>query len=205
MAYVALLAGVLAGCSGSAEDGDAKSPVKATAKATATASASATVSKTAEPGGSIGAAGSACELPVTFDTAAEWTAESVQAELTQGPVTLRCEIDAKPAGSVGFLRAWTGKPGDADARSVLEGFLAAVEGATVSEERYSTFKTGDLTGAQVTYIDTNEILDEPKEESALAVITTDGPVVLHLGGMDTEEHRDMLPAFELAKSTLREG
>ncbi|MFD5348217.1 lipoprotein [Streptomyces anulatus] len=36
-----------------------------------------------------------------------------------------------------------------------------------------------------------------------AVATPDGPVVVHLGGMDTEEHTAMLPAFELAKKTLK--
>jgi len=35
------------------------------------------------------------------------------------------------------------------------------------------------------------------------VSTADGPVVLHLGGMDTAEHTAMLPAYELAKQTLR--
>ena len=44
-----------------------------------------------------------------------------------------------------------------------------------------------------------------KEQRALAVTTKRGPVVLHLGGLDTEEHRAMLPAYELAKRTLRAG
>jgi hypothetical protein len=213
MAYVALLAGVLAGCSEATEEGDAKASSKSSA------SASATGSKSVESGGSIGAAGSACELPVGFDIAEEWKAEAVDnapstsgtgdAEdeladlvLTQGPVSLVCEIDAKPAGNIGFLRVWTGKPGSADARTVLEEFLADEAGAKASKTRYSTFKTGDLAGVEVTYLSTVELLDETKEESALAVITPDGPVVLHLGGMDTEEHQEMAPALDLAKKTL---
>jgi hypothetical protein len=153
-------------------------------------------------------------LPVTFDIAAEWTAEAVgddeevsqeiaDAVLRQGPVALVCEVDAKPAGSIGFLRAWTGEPGDDDARTVLEAFVAAQGG--VSKEEYGTFTAGGLTGAEVTYRYSDEFLEESKEERALAVTTAQGPVVLHLGGLDTEEHRAMLPAYELARKTLRPG
>nr|WP_222110008.1 lipoprotein [Streptomyces cupreus] len=197
---------LLTGCSSGSQDNDAK--------ASASASATAKESAVADSGRSIGAKGSACELPVTFDIAEEWTAEAVgsdsevsqdvaDAVLRQGPVALVCEVDAKPAGNIGFLRAWTGEPGDDDARSVLEAFVAAQGG--VSKEKYGTFTAGDLTGAEVTYVYSNEFLEESKEESALAVTTPQGPVVLHLGGMDTEEHEAMLPAFELAKKTLRTG
>ncbi|MDN3029105.1 lipoprotein [Streptomyces sp. S.PB5] len=213
MACAAMLAGVLAGCSESTEKGDATSASKASSKASASASAAGGV----ESGGSVGAAGSACELPVGFDIAEKWKAEAVdnapsgtgQAEdeladlvLTQGPVSLVCEIDAKPAGNIGFLRAWTGKPGGADARTVLEEYVADEPGAKVSKERFSTFKAGDLAGVEVKYLTTVEFLDETKENSALAVVTPDGPVVLHLGGLDSDEHQGMLPAFELAKKTL---
>ncbi|MER5194152.1 lipoprotein [Streptomyces sp. NPDC002755] len=172
--------------------------------------------KVARRGGSIGASGSACELPVGFDIAEFWKAEAVDAEessaatgdladladafLRQGPVTMACEVDAKPAGKIGFLRVWTGEPGDADARAVLEEFVAAEKGA--SGARYSTVKAGDITGTEVVYTTTSELLEETKQEHALAVTTSEGPVVLHLGGMDTAEHEAMLPAYELAKSTL---
>lgn len=49
----------------------------------------------------------------------------------------------------------------------------------------------------------SKLLDESKREHALAVITPSGAVVLHLGGMDTNEHKEMLPAYELAKQSLR--
>ncbi|CCK25147.1 hypothetical protein BN159_0768 [Streptomyces davaonensis JCM 4913] len=194
-ACAAVLVVLLAGCSSGAEDNDAK--------ASASPSAAAKDSSVADSGRSLGAKGSDCELPVTFDIAEEWTAESVEAPLDQGPVSLACEVDAKPAGNIGFLRAWTGEPGDDDARAVLEAFVAAQGG--VSKEKYGEFGAGDLDGAEVTYLYSNELLEETKEESALAVVTAQGPVVLHLGGLDTEEHRAMLPAFELAKKTLRSG
>lgn len=112
-----------------------------------------------------------------------------------------CEVDAKPAGHIGFLRVWTGAPGADDARTVLEAFMAAEVNA--SKAQYSTFKAGALTGAEVKYAYKSEFDDAPKTERALAVTTPRGPVVVHLGGLDTEEHEAMLPAFELAKRTLK--
>jgi hypothetical protein len=210
LAYVALLAGVLTCCShGAGQDAGASVSASATADATG---AEETV---AQRGGTIGAAGSACKLPVTPDIAEGWKAEAVDAGgngsggsgdevadalLHQGPVNATCEIDAKPAGNIGFLRVWTGKPGG-DARTVLKAFVAAEDGT--SKERYRTFEAGDLTGVEVEYLYTSQILEETKKERALAVSTAHGTVVLHLGGMDTEEHEAMLPAFELAKRTLR--
>jgi len=203
-----LLAGVLAGCGTSGEDpgnSAGKSGTKNPAPTTPSAPSAAS-------GGTLGAKGSACELPVTFETAANWKAEAITAPkdasddalgglLRQGPVTGVCEIDAKPAGHIGFLRVYQGKPGGADARTVLTGFLAAEKG--VSEEKYKTFTAGGVTGVEVSYRVKVELLDDVKTEHALAVTTPDGPVVLHLGGLDDEEHKAMLPAFELAERTLR--
>ncbi|MFJ4645090.1 lipoprotein [Streptomyces bobili] len=210
LAAAVLLTGMAAGCGESGDD-----PGSAGGKASATA-------EVAARGERIGAAGSACELPVTFDMAEFWEAEAVDAAdrktdtgdaaadaigdalvdlLRQGPVTMVCEIDAKPAGKLGFLRVWTGEPGDADARTVLEGFVGAEK--TASGEKYRAFTSGAFSGTEVQYTTTSALLEETKKERALAVSTPDGPVVIHLGGMDTEEHEAMLPAFELAKSTLK--
>lgn len=213
VAVVALLGGMLTACSGAS--GPAEGAASA-AGASATATSGATKGAAAvRSGGSVGARGSACELPVTFDVAADWKAravdrpagdspaaeEATDALLRQGPVTAVCEIDAKPAGHIGFLRVWTGAPDAGDARTVLRAFVAA-EGS-VSREKYRPFGAGGLEGVEVEYLRTGELLDEPKQERALAVGTSQGPVVLHLGGLDTEEHRRMLPAYELAKRTLR--
>ncbi|MGX1479668.1 UNVERIFIED_CONTAM: hypothetical protein RKD50_008476 [Streptomyces canus] len=197
MAHVALLAGVLTGCSEAAEEDDSK----ASARPTATVETTGADDPAATSGGTIGAAGSACELPVTFDIAKSWKAEAVEAPLSQGPVSLACEIDAKPAGNIGFLRVWAGKSGDADTRTVLEAFIAAEDGVT--KEKYSTFTAGGVSGVKVEYLYSSELLGETKKESAFAVTTADGPVVVHLGGLDTEEHEEMLPAYELARRTLR--
>ncbi|MCX5008201.1 lipoprotein [Streptomyces sp. NBC_00638] len=223
LAGVALLTVVATGCSKTAEE----SP-KASVSATPTDKASGAAGSLAKSGGTLGPAGSACELPVRFDTAEDWKPKAVasasrdtsttgpdssgspedglagdlaDALLRQGPVSLVCEIDAKPAGNIGYLRVWTGKPGDDDADAVLKAFVTAEHGA--SKATYRTFEAGGLSGAEVEYVYTSELLDESKKECALAVITDDGPVVVHLGGLDTAEHTEMLPAYRLAKRTLR--
>jgi hypothetical protein len=188
---------VLTGCSEAAEGDDPK----ASARPSAPVETTGADDSAATSGGTIGAAGSACELPVTFDIAKSWKAEAVEAPLSQGPVSLACEIDAKPAGNIGFLRIWAGKSGDADTRTVLEAFIAAEDGVT--KEKYSTFTAGGVSGVEVEYLYSSELLGETKKESAFAVTTADGPVVVHLGGLDTEEHEEMLPAYELARRTLR--
>ncbi|MGW0187452.1 lipoprotein [Streptomyces sp. NPDC003362] len=231
MAVAAVGVMVLTGCGETAEPDGTASP------GASAGSSSDKDPAVAKRGGSIGAAGSACELPVTFDIAEDWTAEAIDAAeaaakvdeleaessadpddlgkevaaeladsmLRQGPVTAACEVDAKPAGNIGFLRVWTGEPGDDDARTVLEGFVTAEASDLVSldKQRYSAFRSGDVDGVEVAYLRTSEILEESSKERALAVVTPDGPVVLALGGLDDEEHEAMLPAFELAKRTLR--
>ncbi|MEU3827694.1 lipoprotein [Streptomyces sp. NPDC029080] len=222
VAVAAALAAVLGGCAGSGDDGKRPVPPSASARG-ATAGGTAGTGTTAVRGGTVGPAGSACELPVRFAVAAHWKAEPVDAAkepapsaqsgdgdlgealadalLRQGPVTMACEIDAKPAGSIGYLRVWTGRPGDADAGGVLRRFVAAEDG--VGKERYHSFRTGGgLTAVEVEYSTTNRLVEETKKESAFAVGTPDGPVVLHLGGMDTVEHERMRPAYDLAKRTL---
>ncbi|MEU6804051.1 lipoprotein [Streptomyces neyagawaensis] len=218
LAQVAVLAGLLAGCSQPAEDDGAKP--SASANGAADSAGSGKGDDVAARGGSVGAAGSACELPVAFDTAENWKAEAIdtgtaeggdevaaelaEALLHQGPFTAACEIDAKPAGNIGFIRVWRGEAGAGagDARALLREFVKA-EGDT-SKAKYSDFSSdSDVSGAEVEYLYTSEALDETKKERAFLTVTAEGPVVVHLGGLDTGEHEDMLPAYELAKRTLR--
>ncbi|MET7366133.1 lipoprotein [Streptomyces sp. NPDC005566] len=162
-------------------------------------------------GSTLGGAGSPCALPVTFDLAADWKPAAVEVDPgsdlaalgEQGPVTMVCEIDAKPAGNIGYLRVWQGKASDGDPRKVLEAFVAGDPNA--AEATYTRTKAGSLAAAEVGYSVSSELLDEPKTERAFAVATPEGPVVVHLGGLDSEEHRQMLPAYELVKKTLKLG
>ncbi|MFF5364891.1 lipoprotein [Streptomyces scabiei] len=232
LAQLALLAGVLTGCAEPAEGGDGKPSASAGGPAEER-SGSGSSQDTVRSGGSVGAAGSACELPVTFETAEKWRPEAVEtgapgggsgseedelaAELAegllhQGPFTAACEIDAKPAGNIGFLRVWTGKTeakgGDAkggDAKALLKKFVAAEGNTSVAE--YHAFRSDSgVPGAEVEYLYTSEALGETKKERAFLTITPEGAtVVVHLGGLDTEEHEEMLPAYELARRTLSTG
>ncbi|SPF03923.1 hypothetical protein SMA5143A_4710 [Streptomyces sp. MA5143a] len=218
LAQVAVLAGLLAGCSQPAE-GDGAKP-SASAGGAAGSAGSGRGDGVAASGGSVGAAGSACELPVAFDTAKNWKAEAIdtgtteggdelaaelaEALMHQGPFTAACEIDAKPAGNLGFIRVWTGEAGAGagDARALLKEFVKA-EGDT-SKAKYSDFTSdSEVSGAEVEYLYTSEALEETKKERAFLTVTAEGPVVVHLGGLDTREHEDMLPAYELARRTLR--
>ncbi|GAA2736847.1 lipoprotein [Streptomyces nogalater] len=227
-AVAAALAVLLGGCAEAADD-DGKTSASASAGAEGAAGDNGKKAAAADRGGTVGPAGSACELPVSFGIAKDWKPKSIDADkelsqvsegedggngedgdlagelaealLRQGPVTAACEIDAKPSGNIGFLRVWKGRPGDADAGGVLRAFVAAEK--DVDKAEYHSFKTGGgVAAVEVEYLKTNKLLEETKEESAFAVGTPDGPVVLHLGGLDTREHEEMLPAYDLAKRTL---
>ncbi|UYQ63560.1 lipoprotein [Streptomyces peucetius] len=162
-------------------------------------------------GGPVGAAGSPCPMPVTFDLAAHWKPKAVETAavddefaglLERGPVALVCEIDAKPAGNIGFIRVWAGADAGGDTRKALEAFVEAGTERR-SKVAYTATGAGTFEATEVTYVVTGELLDEPKPERAFAVATPKGVVVVDLGGLDAEEHEQMLPAYELAKKTLR--
>ncbi|MFF5336783.1 lipoprotein [Streptomyces sp. NPDC013181] len=202
---VLLAAAALTGCSSEPESGDGAKAGKPAEKSAAPAV------KAAAKGGTVGGAGSGCELPVTFDLAKDWKPKAVEidpdsefAELAkQGPVTMACEIDAKPAGQIGFLRVWQAKGSDASARETLEGFVGAEENA--SKATYKEVGSGGQSLVEVTYTFHSELMDEDRPTRAFAVETPKGPVVVHLGGLDADEHEEMLPAYELAKKSVRVG
>ncbi|MFD3999470.1 lipoprotein [Streptomyces rubiginosohelvolus] len=220
-AVTAAAAMTLAGCSssagtGSEDGGSAPVPaVSGSAPARAAEKAGAdkdgTEAAVAAKGGRLGGAGSACELPVTFDLAARWKPKAIELEpdsvladlAEQGTVKMVCEIDAKPAGNIGFLRVWRGEASEDDPQAVLKAFVE--DDPNASEAAYTQVKAGALAAAEVGYTVHSELMDESKQERAFAVITPDGPVVVHLGGLDSDEHTAMLPAFELAKRSLKLG
>ncbi|GAA2951140.1 lipoprotein [Kitasatospora cinereorecta] len=207
---VVLAATLLAGCSSPSGSGTDADPGKNGDSAPSKTAESAPV-KAAAKGLTLGGPGSACELPVTFDLAADWKPQAVEIEpgsdlaalAGQGSATMVCEIDAKPAGNIGYLRVWQGKGSGTAPRAALEDFVAGDPNA--AEAVYQETRAGAVAAAEVTYTVDAELLDEQKTERAFAVATPDGPVVVHLGGLDSEEHRQMLPTYELAKRTLELG
>ncbi|MFF5708436.1 lipoprotein [Streptomyces sp. NPDC012756] len=189
-------AGLLLTACGTTPEPDDRAAGAAPRKTTAPAPA-------AEAAATLGGSGSACALPVSFALAEGWEPKAVKdpenpefAALTrQGPAVVRCEVDAKPTGNIGYLRVWTAPKGPA--RAALEGFVRAEKGSSAVAFRET--RAGALPATEVTY----SVRD--KEERAFAVATPGGTVIVHLGGLDTDEHRAMLPAYELAKSTTRAG
>ncbi|GAA3391453.1 lipoprotein [Streptomyces roseoviridis] len=192
---------LLTGC------GTQAAPAAPAAPPSAAASTSAAAPRAAAPAGSLGGAGTACVLPVTFGLAKDWKPDAVDdpenpefAALTrQGPATVRCEVDAKPAGNLGYLRVWTAPKGPA--RAALEGFVKAEKGSRGAV--YRETEAGALPAVEVTYAVYGEVTEETKNERAFAVAVPKGVVIVHLGGFDSEEHEEMLPAYELARTSLK--
>ncbi|MEV4349546.1 lipoprotein [Actinoplanes sp. NPDC049596] len=184
-----VLAALTGGCS-AAKDADDSKGAQQAAEADAWGDPPAAAS--------AGKIGAACPLPVTFDLAGEWAPEGVEDGLfDQGGFDLRCEIDAKPAGHLGFLRVWTG-PGT-DPAAALETFVKAEAGtAPITDRRTRTTRLGDLPAVETTYLDT----ENERPERVLAVAAGDGIVILTLAGVDTGEHKAMLPAYVLARQTI---
>ncbi|MFJ9850421.1 lipoprotein [Streptomyces sp. NPDC101150] len=160
----------------------------------------------------LGDKGTACVLPVHFTLATSWKAEAItQATVDQmgplghqGPLTPACEADAKPAGHIGFLTVWSGTkdaaaPGGTS-RALMKEFVAAEH--FESKVKLREVKAGGLSATEASYTVADPSAGEVRPERALAVMTKHGGVVLHLGGLDADEHKAMLPAFELAKKSL---
>ncbi|MFI0794909.1 lipoprotein [Micromonospora rubida] len=158
----------------------------------------------AEAGVTVGAKGTPCELPITFSLPARWVAEPVgdAAGVTLGGSRLRCEVDAKPADNVGFLRVWAVDAAPLGARASLEEFLA--EYGRISEIEYRRVRRGPLDLVEATYLQQDGLSGGPNRHRALGANTSSGgAVLLTLGGMDTGEFEAMFPAYQLATSTLR--
>lgn len=164
--------------------------------------------KNAEAGDKLGGTGSPCPLPVTFDVAKGWKPKPVDvgngsgtgldALAHQGGFTLKCEIDGKPAGFLGFLRIWTEDAPGKSPRQALEAFVTAERNVTEKTYRDS----GPLQGVEATYLKDNKALEMVSRARALAVSTASGVVVLAVGGLDEDEHQQMLPAYLTAKQSL---
>lgn len=166
-----------AGCGGEAESGDGpwSDGVRPAASAT-----------------KIGA-GAPCPLPVTMDIAEKWQPEAVEANtFRQGGLELVCEVDAKPAGPIGFIRVWTGA---AQPRAALEAYLA--DQKDTSEITYRDTEVGSGTGTEVIWKS-----GDSGRKRAFAAPAPGGAVVVVAGGIDDEEYEALLPGYLLAKNSL---
>ncbi|MCO1581798.1 lipoprotein [Crossiella sp. SN42] len=206
----ALLALLLTGCGGAG--GGSGTP--ATSGPTSASAAPGPTSAVAKPGEpwfddlkvatAEGKLSAACPLPVEFDVAKLWVAKAVSKEGAgllgkQGVFQVACEIDAKPAGNLGFLRVWS-TDSALGAKQALESFMTGEKKAAKSEIRETA--AGSLAAAEATYVVPDTINGGDRRQRALAVTLPKGAVVLQLGGLDTDEHKQMLPAYVLARSTM---
>jgi len=138
-------------------------------------------------------AGEPCPLPVTMDIAEKWEPQGVPAgTFQQGGLELVCEVDAKPAGPVGFIRVWTGA---AQPRAALEAYLA--DQKDTSEITYRDTEVGSGTGTEVVWKS-----GDSGRKRAFAAATPAGAVVVVAGGIDDEEYEALLPGYLLAKNSL---
>lgn len=159
--------------------------------------------------GRIGDAGTACALPVSFEAPKDWKLTGFTAEdqdflrklSGHRSVTGACELSASPTGVIGFIRVFTiDGPGNSP-RQALENFVA--EEKRVSEPRYTETELGGLPAAEVVYTQQDLLLDKPQTRRGLAVKTPKGLTVLHLEGVESDDPKVMIPAYEQAKSTMR--
>jgi len=146
----------------------------------------------AAAGTEIGAAGSACTLPVSISVADKWKPSAIE-----GEPELLCEISARPAGSIGFLRIYH-KKGATDAKAALTAYTAK---PTYSDVKLSDIKAGSVAGEEVSYT-----IDSSGTKSpglVFAVPVSDGTVLVSLDSLDDEIQQGNRPAYELAKSSLK--
>ncbi|MFU8873019.1 lipoprotein [Micromonospora sp. SL4-19] len=157
----------------------------------------------AEAGITIGDSNSGCDLPITFSIPAGWRVKQIpaKAKLKVGRVTLSCEIDAKPAGLVGFLRVWTvDERLRTDAKTEVSDFVT--EYAQDDQATYRRTKAGPLDSVEASYVQQG-IDGKPNPQRAIAVRAILGDVVVTVGGMDAEEFQSLLPGFQLAKRSVK--
>lgn len=161
--------------------------------------------------GAIGGADSTCPLPVTFDRARGWAPERIaddagkgepalEALVRPGPFRVACELESPV--NVGYLRIYVGPTtlASEDPEQVLGQFVKDLDEGI--EPIFASFESGEgLVGTEVAYVDI--LAGERVKRRAFLVAGTDGVAVVHVGGLDDEEHAGMLPTFELAKESVR--
>jgi ABC-type phosphate transport system substrate-binding protein len=146
----------------------------------------------AASGSEIGAAGSACPLPVSISVADKWKPSAIE-----GEPELLCEISARPAGSIGFLRIYH-KRGTTDAKAALTAYTAKPQ---YSDIKLTDIKAGAVAGEEAAYTIDSSGTKTPG--LVFAVPVSDGTVVVSLDSLDEEIQQDNRPAYELAKSSLK--
>ncbi|NBE79889.1 lipoprotein [Micromonospora rubida] len=151
----------------------------------------------AAAGTTVGPEGSVCPLSMTFSVPAEWKVKAMKSgtDYRAGPALLLCEIDAKPAGHIGFLRVWKIEGATPlNPQLTVDKFLNEYSSKAENSE-YRRTKAGPLDSFEATWT------EDGSRKRAIVVSTLYGRLMLTLGGLDDEEFEAMLPAYQLAKSS----
>ena len=178
---------VLAGCGGSTEP----------AKQGTTAPVSGAAPAAAAAAGEVGAAGSTCPMPVTFKVAEKWKPQASDPGTKLGGAELLCEIDAKPAGSIGYVRVLLAK-GVTDPMAALQAYTAVGKN---SGFEYKDVQVGGVAAKEVSYTAKSMDIDLPNQ--VLAVPVGGDVALVTVSSIDADLFKEILPAFELAKSSLK--
>lgn len=144
----------------------------------------------------VGRKGSTCPLPITFSVPAKWKVKALPAgtDFQIGPAVLLCEIDAKPAGNIGFLRVWRVQGAAPRTPQItLDKFMD--DYGSAEERQYRRTKAGPLDSFEATWT------GDDGRKRAILVSSLYGKILITLGGSDDEEFTAMLPAYQLVKSS----
>ncbi|MCM0677445.1 lipoprotein [Micromonospora phytophila] len=147
----------------------------------------------APAGVTVGRKGTACPLPVTFSVPKGWKVEAVTADATVGKATMLCEIDARPAGGLGFLRVWRVNGVAGGGQEHLEHFVDAYSPKATGVE-YRRLRAGTVDAVEASYTQDGDL------DRAVALSSLYGPVVLSLDAPDPQE---LLPAYQLVKHSAK--
>jgi hypothetical protein len=144
----------------------------------------------------VGAAGSACPMPVTFGVVDKWKPASVSdGKSARGE--LLCEISARATGQTGFLRVYH-MTDVADAKAALTQYTKL---PTYSDLKFSDIKTGTGAGQEVKY--TIDSSGTTLPGLVFAVPVARGTVLVSLDAIDEDTQKANMSAYELAKSSMK--
>ncbi|MER7987539.1 lipoprotein [Streptomyces noursei] len=187
-----VLAGTVAGCgSGAAADGGGGA---------------------ADGGGvvSVGAQGSGCALPMTFEAEKRWTRKSVMPTYQPSkspPFSVVCEIDAGGGkkGTPPLTVYLADRPLDGGPKQMMAAFRGegmANYGEYQSEEQVKETTVGFSSAVEVTYRLSPPDDQKPWKVTLLLVLTPKGPMVLEVRGPG--DQGPALKAYQRAKSTMQQ-
>ncbi|AJC57545.1 MULTISPECIES: lipoprotein [Streptomyces] len=159
---------------------------------------------------SVGAQGSGCALPMTFEAEKRWTRKSVLPTYQPSkpwPFSVVCQIDAGGgAKDTPQLTVYLAdRPLDGGPTDMMDGFRGAGmsnHGEYESEEQVSQLNVGFSSAVEVTYKLSPPDDQKPWKVTLLLVLTPKGPMVLEVQGPGNQG--PALKAYQRAKSTLQQ-